>query len=175
MFREEIPQMRRSGLFLVLLTKMVMGLSTLKNFLAWWQNAAVRYWKTDFDKKNSIRNFHIYSKDNYADEELREAFRLLDRNEDGYITFEELRLAQKSFKFRYNFCWNYLFIFSLSLKSFDMNMKNEEIKKLVAEIDLDQDGKICFEEFVLAMIGKWMNKLCNIFLALLFCKLLGAF
>jgi len=23
-------------------------------------------------------------------------------------------------------------------------MKNEEIKKLVAEIDLDQDGKICF-------------------------------
>jgi len=33
-------------------------------------------------------------------------------------------------------------------------MKNEEIKKLVAEIDLDQDGKICFEEFVLAMIGK---------------------
>jgi len=35
-----------------------------------------------------------------------------------------------------------------------MNIKRDEMLKLITEIDLDQDGKICFEEFVLAMIGK---------------------
>jgi len=35
-----------------------------------------------------------------------------------------------------------------------MNIKRDEMLKLITEIDLDKDGKICFEEFVLAMIGK---------------------
>jgi Ca2+-binding EF-hand superfamily protein len=43
---------------------------------------------------------------------------------------------------------------STALNNLDLNMKRDEMMKLIDEIDLDQDGKICFEEFVLAMIGK---------------------
>ena len=51
------------------------------------------------------------------------AFRAMDRNKDGYITKGELKLAKKK-----------------------MTMK--EVDQVIKEYDIDQDGKLNYEEFL---------------------------
>jgi len=59
----------------------------------------------------------------YLDIHSESAFRAMDRNKDGYITKGELKLAKKK-----------------------MTMK--EVDQVIKEYDIDQDGKLNYEEFL---------------------------
>merc|ERR1712008_556176 len=59
----------------------------------------------------------------YLDIHSESAFRAMDRNKDGYITKGELKLAKKK-----------------------MSMK--EVDQVIKEYDIDQDGKLNYEEFL---------------------------
>ena len=58
---------------------------------------------------------------------LREVFRQYDKNGDGYITADELRAVSKE------------------------SVTDKEISDLIKKCDIDKDGKISFEEFVIGM------------------------
>ena len=63
----------------------------------------------------------------YREAQLRRSFNQIDKNGDGYLTAEELRLA-----------------FKLSGRNFTL----EDVQKLVQKIDTDGDGRVSLEEYI---------------------------
>ncbi|KAF0889338.1 hypothetical protein E2562_023641 [Oryza meyeriana var. granulata] len=66
-----------------------------------------------------------------ADEELREAFKVFDKDKDGLISAAELRHV----------------MISLGEK-----LTDEEVEQMIREADLDGDGQVNFDEFVRMMM-----------------------
>ncbi|KAK3790463.1 hypothetical protein RRG08_015932 [Elysia crispata] len=64
------------------------------------------------------------------EEELRQAFRVFDKSKCGYITPSDLRAV---------------------LQCMGEELSEEEIDDMIAEVDIDGDGKIDFEEFIACM------------------------
>ncbi|XP_030562441.1 neo-calmodulin [Drosophila novamexicana] len=73
------------------------------------------------------------SHENDSDEELREAFKIFDKDEDGFISPAELRFV----------------MINLGEK-----LTDEEIDDMIREADFDGDGKINYEEFVYMITQK---------------------
>ncbi|EOY11087.1 hypothetical protein QUC31_009676 [Theobroma cacao] len=67
-----------------------------------------------------------------AEEELKEAFRVFDKDQDGYISPFELRQV----------------MINLGEK-----LTDEEIEQMIREADLDGDGQVNYEEFVRMMLA----------------------
>ncbi|CAH8265521.1 unnamed protein product [Arabidopsis lyrata] len=65
--------------------------------------------------------------------EFKEAFRVFDKNGDGYITVNELRIT---------------------MSSLGENQTKAELQDMINEADADGDGTISFPEFVCVMAGK---------------------
>merc|ERR1712072_1487545 len=70
-------------------------------------------------------------------DEIREAFSLFDSDASGQIDVRELKAAMRAIGFE---------------------VKNEELKKMVSDIDNDGNGTIEFGEFLQMMIGKMGEK-----------------
>merc|ERR1712094_137921 len=70
-------------------------------------------------------------------DEIREAFSLFDADASGMIDIRELKAAMRALGFQ---------------------VKNEELKKMVADIDGDGNGTIEFGEFLQMMTGKMGEK-----------------
>merc|ERR1711974_525868 len=70
-------------------------------------------------------------------DEIREAFSLFDSDASGMIDIRELKAAMRALGFE---------------------VKNEELKKMVADIDNDGNGTIEFTEFLQMMTGKMGEK-----------------
>lgn len=64
------------------------------------------------------------------EEELRQAFRVFDKSGCGYITPSDLRAV---------------------LQNIGEDLTEEEIDEMIAEVDIDGDGRIDFEEFIACM------------------------
>ncbi|XP_050397724.1 calmodulin-A [Patella vulgata] len=64
------------------------------------------------------------------EEELRQAFRVFDKSGCGYITPSDLRCV---------------------LQCMGEDLTEEEIDEMIAEVDIDGDGRIDFEEFITCM------------------------
>lgn len=69
-------------------------------------------------------------KDVDTESEIRQAFNVFDRNGDGFITADELRYA---------------------MLNLGEPLTDEEVEEMIREADLDGDGKINYEEFVIMM------------------------
>ncbi|KAJ3059960.1 hypothetical protein HDU99_006119 [Rhizoclosmatium hyalinum] len=92
--------------------------------------------EADTDGKGSVsfaafmalagRNF----RDIQAEEEMKEAFKIFDKNGDGFITNDELKFA---------------------LAQQGDNLSDEEIAEVIRECDVDGDGKLNYEEFAKMM------------------------
>ncbi|KAG4396045.1 hypothetical protein GLYMA_19G098900v4 [Glycine max] len=67
-----------------------------------------------------------------AEEELKEAFRVFDKDHDGYISPSELRSV---------------------MRTIGEKVTDEEVEQMVKEADLDGDGLIDYEEFVRMMLA----------------------
>lgn len=70
-----------------------------------------------------------------GDMDMREAFNLFDKDGDGFITAEELRVV----------------LASLGLKE---GRSIEDCKQLIMKVDVDDDGRVSFEEFLQMMKGR---------------------
>merc|ERR1712195_228039 len=70
-------------------------------------------------------------------DEVREAFGLFDADASGSIDVRELKAAMRALGF---------------------GIKNEELKKMVADVDTDGSGMIEFGEFLEMMTGKMGEK-----------------
>merc|ERR1712167_549760 len=75
-------------------------------------------------------------------DEIREAFSLFDADASGMIDIRELKAAMRALGFE---------------------VKNEELKKMVADIDGDGNGTIEFGEFLQMMTGKMGEKVFKLF------------
>lgn len=64
------------------------------------------------------------------EEELRQAFRVFDKSGCGYITPSDLRAV---------------------LQNIGEDLTEDEIDEMIAEVDIDGDGRIDFEEFIACM------------------------
>ncbi|KAG4914012.1 hypothetical protein AAZX31_19G229600 [Glycine max] len=71
-------------------------------------------------------------KETEAEEELKEAFRVFDKDHDGYISPSELRSV---------------------MRTIGEKVTDEEVEQMVKEADLDGDGLIDYEEFVRMMLA----------------------
>ncbi|XP_042987027.1 calmodulin-like [Carya illinoinensis] len=71
-------------------------------------------------------------KENEAGEELKEAFKVFDQDQDGYISPNELRHVMINLEER---------------------LTDEEVDQMIRDADLDGDGLINYEEFVRMMLA----------------------
>ncbi|KAL9447687.1 hypothetical protein AB3S75_015209 [Citrus x aurantiifolia] len=70
-------------------------------------------------------------KENEAQEELKEAFKVFDKDQDGYISPNELRHV---------------------MMNIGEKVTDEELEQMVREADLDCDGQINYDEFARMML-----------------------
>merc|ERR1712139_485178 len=75
-------------------------------------------------------------------DEIREAFSLFDSDASGMIDVRELKAAMRALGFE---------------------VKNEELKKMVMDVDNDGNGTIEFAEFLQMMTGKMGEKVFKLF------------
>ncbi|KAH9687927.1 calmodulin-like protein 11 [Citrus sinensis] len=83
-------------------------------------------------------------KENEAQEELKEAFKVFDKDQDGYISPNELRHV---------------------MMNLGEKLTDEELEQMILEADLDGDGQVNYEEFARMML---LAKLVYIFQRLIF-------
>merc|ERR1712039_22032 len=72
-------------------------------------------------------------KDTDIEEELIEAFKVFDRDCDGFISAGELRY---------------------SMTNLGEKLSDQEVDEMIREADLDNDGQINYDEFVKMMMAK---------------------
>jgi len=73
-------------------------------------------------------------KDTDSEEELREAFRVFDKDQNGFISAAELRHV---------------------MTNLGEKLTDEEVDEMIREADVDGDGQINYDEFVKVMMAKW--------------------
>ncbi|KAI5397774.1 Calmodulin-3, variant 2 [Lathyrus oleraceus] len=71
-------------------------------------------------------------KDTDAEEELREAFKVFDKDQNGYISASELRHV---------------------MMNLGEKLSDEEVKQMIKEADMDGDGQVDYDEFVKMMMA----------------------
>ncbi|PWA15715.1 calmodulin-7 [Artemisia annua] len=76
-------------------------------------------------------------KDTDSEEELKEAFRVFDKDQNGFISAAELRHA---------------------MTNLGEKLTDEEVDEMIREVDVDGDRQINYEEFVKIMMAKLCRK-----------------
>ena len=76
---------------------------------------------------------HRQSLSNEHEEELTMAFRVFDKDQDGFITREELKEL---------------------MERLGEDLADQDIDEMIAAADSDGDGKVNYEEFVRVLTGK---------------------
>merc|ERR1719375_927852 len=73
-------------------------------------------------------------KDTDAEEEIKEAFKVFDKDGNGFISAAELRHV---------------------MTNLGEKLTDEEVDEMIREADVDGDGQINYDEFVKMMMAKW--------------------
>ncbi|KAF9667482.1 hypothetical protein SADUNF_Sadunf15G0027600 [Salix dunnii] len=71
--------------------------------------------------------------DTDSEEELKEAFKVFDKDQNGYISAAELRHV---------------------MTNLGEKLTDEEVEEMIREADVDGDGQVNYEEFVRMMLAK---------------------
>jgi len=88
----------------------------------------------EFEEFSSLASRFMVEEDAEAiQQELREAFRLYDKEGNGYINVSDLRDI---------------------LRALDDNLAEDELDEMIAEIDTDGSGTVDFDEFLEMMTGE---------------------
>lgn len=85
----------------------------------------------EFNEFLSLMVRRVANDDDKGDE-LRQAFKVFDKNGDNFISRSELKSA---------------------MRKMGEKMSDREIDQLIKTADLDKDGKVNYDEFVKIMIG----------------------
>merc|ERR1719188_2394336 len=92
--------------------------------------------RDDFGRIDFVEFLSLMSrkmKDTDTEEELIEAFKVFDRDCDGFISAAELRHV---------------------MTNLGEKLTDEEVDEMIREADVDGDGQINYEEFVKMMMAK---------------------
>ncbi|KAH1259434.1 Calmodulin-like protein 8 [Glycine max] len=81
-------------------------------------------------------------KETEAEEELKEAFRVFDKDHDGYISPSEVEFVNYHVR-----------ILRSVMRTIGEKVTDEEVEQMVKEADLDGDGLVDYEEFVRMMLA----------------------
>ena len=76
---------------------------------------------------------HMHEASGADEEELREAFRVFDQDQNGFISRDELRHV---------------------LQNLGERLSDEELAEMLREADVDGDGQINYTEFAKVMLAK---------------------
>ncbi|KAG2328045.1 hypothetical protein Bca52824_010773 [Brassica carinata] len=76
-------------------------------------------------------------KDTDSEEELKEAFRVFDKDQNGFISAAELRHV---------------------MTNLGEKLTDEEVDEMIREADVDGDGQINYDEFVKVMMANKLRK-----------------
>ncbi|KAG0464276.1 hypothetical protein HPP92_019916 [Vanilla planifolia] len=93
--------------------------------------------EVDFNRNGTIEFGEFLSlmarkmKETDAEEELREAFKVFDKDQNGYISANELRNV---------------------MMNLGEKLTDEEVDLMIKEADMDGDGQVNYEEFVRMMM-----------------------
>ncbi|KAM0946460.1 putative EF-hand domain-containing protein [Dioscorea sansibarensis] len=77
-------------------------------------------------------------KDTDSEEKLREAFRVFDKDQNGFISIAELCHV---------------------MTNLGEKLTDEEVDEMIRDADVDGDGQINYEEFVKVMMAKWRRSI----------------
>ena len=89
-------------------------------------------------------------KDTDSEEEIREAFRVFDKDGNGYISAAELR-----YEFELPLCGSSGDLyFRHVMTNLGEKLTDEEVDEMIREADIDGDGQVNYEEFVTMMTSK---------------------
>ena len=82
-------------------------------------------------------------------EDIRAAFKVFDKNGDGFISESELR-------WEYNFLvvGPHCVVHRHVMENLGEKLTEEDIQTMMTEADLDQDGMVDYEEFLRMMLSK---------------------
>jgi calmodulin len=86
--------------------------------------------RLDFQEFVTFMSKHWHERDQEA--ELREAFRLFDRDNSGYITINELKQV---------------------MLNMGEKLNQEELEDMMREADVNRDGKLDYQEFVQKLLS----------------------
>jgi len=75
-------------------------------------------------------------KDTDSEEEIKEAFKVFDKDNNGFISAAELRHV---------------------MTSLGEKLTDEEVDEMIREADVDGDGRINYEEFVKMMVIQFLS------------------
>ncbi|KAI9332240.1 calmodulin [Obelidium mucronatum] len=108
--------------------------ATLKSLGVFLSDAEVTAWLAEADSTGKgVVSFTAFLalvgrnfRDVLAEEEVKEAFKVFDKNGDGFITHDELQAT---------------------LAAQGDNLSYEEVSEIIKEMDVDGDGKLNYEEF----------------------------
>ena len=87
--------------------------------------------KIDFEEFLTMMRRKMKSSD--TDDEIKEAFKVFDKDGDGYITSSELKSV---------------------MKSLGEKLTESEIEEMIREADTDGDGQVNYSEFMTMMRAK---------------------
>ncbi|KAL6640476.1 hypothetical protein ACP70R_021599 [Stipagrostis hirtigluma subsp. patula] len=87
----------------------------------------------DFDEFLTLVARNAREADAGAEEEIREAFHVFDKDQNGFITRDELAQV---------------------MKNLGEKLAEEEIAEMLREADVDGDGQISYKEFAKVMLAK---------------------
>ncbi|RWR75122.1 calmodulin cam-206 [Cinnamomum micranthum f. kanehirae] len=94
---------------------------------------------TEAELQDMINEFGLYDihscsvKDTDSEEELKEAFKVFDKDQNGFISAAELRHV---------------------MTNLGEKLTDEEVDEMIREADVDGDGQVNYEEFVRMMLAK---------------------
>ncbi|CAF0754521.1 unnamed protein product [Adineta ricciae] len=86
--------------------------------------------RLDFQEFVSFMSKHWHERD--QEQELREAFRLFDRDNSGFITINELKQV---------------------MLNMGEKLNQEELEDMMREADVNRDGKLDYQEFVQKLLS----------------------
>ena len=95
------------------------------------------------------------TEDQIAD--IRDAFNLFDKDEDGNITIKELGTVMRYLALRYKMRSVPLVCQFFFFRSLGQDPTEFELQDMIDEVDSDGNGSIDFPEFLTMMAGKMKN------------------